>query len=606
MDKSVQSIDLTRENIARQIADQWTTMDQNRNDWKQEKKELRQFLFATDTRKTSVGKKTPWKNSTVTPKLTQIRDNLHANYIAALFPSSNWLRYEGGDKESATLDKANTVEAYMRTKLKEDNFEVLVDSLVLDYIDYGNVFVGHKFVTENYIDPETQELIGTYTGPRAYRIAPNDIVFNPTLRSFKDSPKIVRSLRTVADFLVEWQERPNPDYDPTVVEKIKVIRSTTGTNVEEVIKDDAYSIDGFGSLHEYLKSPNLEILEFFGDLYDPETGELLRDHVITVVDRRWVLRKAPIKTYLGGIPMFHVGWRKRPDNLWAQGPLDQLLGLQYRIDHLENLKADVFDQIAHPVVKVRGSTVEDFEFGPGEVIYVGTDGDVEFDRPDPTALNADTQIQNLMDKMEELAGAPRQAMGIRTPGEKTKYEVQVLENGAGRIFQAKVSWFERNLIEPLINDMLASCISNLGEHDPQKIEQVDEQGTKIFKTITRDDLRGKGKLRAVGARHFAEQARFVQELTQTVQALESLPNVKPHISGKRIAKALEDSMGWEQYKIVAPNIAIHEQLETQRVMQSAQEQAALEAGQPSELQPEDMIGPDELPDNEAQAQGIFA
>ena len=51
---------------------------------------MRNFLFATDTSKTSVGG-LPWKNSTTLPKLTQIRDNLHANYMSAVFPNDNWL-----------------------------------------------------------------------------------------------------------------------------------------------------------------------------------------------------------------------------------------------------------------------------------------------------------------------------------------------------------------------------------------------------------------------------------------------------------------------------------------------------------------------------------
>jgi hypothetical protein len=610
MDKGTQSIDLTRENLAAQISDLWTSWDQNRYEWKNEKKELRQFIFATDTRKTSVDKSTSWKNSTVTPKLTQIRDNLHANYLSALFPSSNWLRYEGGDAEDVALEKVDKVEGYMRTKLREGNFESIVSELVLDYIDYGNVFVGHNYCDDKFEDPVTGESTSVYQGPKPYRISPLDIVFNPTLRSFEQSPKIVRSVRSVADFLREWKERPNPDYDAEVVAKVRAIRSASGTNVEEVIKDDGYTVDGFGTLHEYLKSPNIEVLEFYGDLYDPENDDLLVQHLITVVDRRWVLRKEPIKTHYGRVPIFHVGWRQRPDNLWAQGPLDQLLGLQYRIDHLENLKADVFDQIAHPVCKVSGSTVEDFEFGPGEVIYTGTDGDVVFERPDATALNADTQIQNLMDKMEELAGAPRQAMGIRTPGEKTKYEVQVLENGAGRIFQSKVSWFERNLVEPLINDMLASCIANMGEHEPARISNTEPvYGTKIFQTVTKEDLKGTGKLMAVGARHFAEQARFVQELTQTIQALENIATVKPHISGIQVSKALEDALGWEKYRIVQPYVAIHEQMEGERVLQAAQEQVGAEAAQPSELQPTDFVAPeeaDEIGPDEAQAEGLFS
>jgi len=51
-----------------------------------------------------------------------------------------------------------------------------------------------------------------------------------------------------------------------------------------------------------------------------------------------------------------------------------------------------------------------------------------------------------MQIMEEMAGAPKEAMGIRTPGEKTRYEVQSLENRSGRIFNHKVLNFSINFL----------------------------------------------------------------------------------------------------------------------------------------------------------------
>jgi len=274
--------------------------------------------------------------------------------------------------------------------------------------------------------------------------------------------------------------------------------------------------------------------------------------------------------------------------LWAQGPLDQLVGMQYRIDHLENLKADVFDLIAYPVMKVKGSTVEEFEYEPGATVFVGDEGDVDFMRPDATALQADLQIRDLMNRMEELAGTPREAMGIRTPGEKTKYEVQRLENAAGRIFQSKVSWFERNILEPLLNGMLAEAVRNF--EGVERIRTLDEDyGTETFVEITKDDLMAAGKIYPIGARHFAEQAKFIQELTQTIAAVQAIPSVAAHMSGKAIAKALEENLGLASYNIVKDNAAIFEQAETQRLMNQSQEDVMTESMVEAE-------GPTEFPE----------
>jgi len=599
MNENIQ-IDMSKDMLASKIADMWTKWDQARTVWKNEQQELRQYLFATDTRKTS-NAKLPWKNSTVTPKLTQLRDNLHANYMAAMFPSEDWFYWESTDKTDKIRAKKEAVIHYMRQKLKASNFQLLVSQLVYDYIDHGNVFVTYDYVRDVVLDDKNNPTV-RYVGPKAYRIHPADLVFNPLSESFGRTPVVRRMLKSLGDLAFDVETKPGLNYDKGVLAKVLKLRSQNYRDDKETRQNLNLQVDGFGSLEEYLDSDMVEMLELWGDIYDPHTGTLLRNQLITVVDRMWIIRNQNIPHWTGDKPIHHCGWRLRPDNLWAQGPLDQLVGMQYRIDHLENLKADVFDLIAHPVMVVYGTTVEEFEYGPGETIFVGDEGKVDFLRPDATALNADMQIETLMARMEELAGAPKQAMGIRTPGEKTKYEVQSLENAAGRIFQSKVNWFEKNILEPLLNGMLAEAIRNFD--GVERIRVVDEEfGSETYAEITKDDLMAAGKLYPMGARHFAEQAKFLQELQQTVQAVQAIPTVSAHISGKAVAKALEENLGWKNYGIVRTNVSIAEQAEIQRLVQQEQENLQVEAqvqGMDGPARPMLGNGLDELSDEQIQ------
>ena len=572
MNENVQ-VNYNDDSLANKISDMWMRWDTARSVWKTDQQELRNYIFATDTRKTS-NSKLPWKNSTVTPKLTQIRDNLHANYMAALFPSENWFFFEATDKNKDIAVKRQAIVNYLKQKLKASNFQLLVSQLVYDYIDFGNVIVTYDYVRD-VISDNTGNVVNRYIGPKAYRINPNDIVFNPLAEDFSKTPVVRRMLKSIGDLMTDLETKPNLNYNKAVVDKAISFRQNYRDD-PEFKKEVNMAIDGFGSADEYLESDMVELLEFWGDIYDQDTKTLLRNQLITVIDRKWILRKQPNPLWTGNKPMHHCGWRLRTDNLWAQGPLDQLVGMQYRIDHLENLKADVFDLIAYPVMVIYGNTVEEFEYEPGATIFVGDEGKVDFLRPDATALQADMQIAELMGRMEELAGAPKQAMGIRTPGEKTKYEVQTLENAAGRIFQSKVSWFERNILEPLLNGMLAEAIRNF--EGVERIRAVDEQyNTESFVEITKDDLMAEGKIYPVGARHFADQARFVQELTQTIAAVQSIPGVAAHMSGKAIAKALEENLGWQNYKIVQDNASVFEAAETQRLMNQVSEDIQTEA-----------------------------
>jgi hypothetical protein len=560
------------DNLAKSIIHLYDKFRSQRKPWVEENLELRDFLFATDTTQTT-NSSLPWKNSTTTPKLTQIRDNLHSNYMAALFPNDDWLRWEGYTLLDEEQEKKQVIQSYMSNKARESNLRTVVSRLVYDYIDYGNAFGEAVYVNEVRQDPITGEDIPGYVGPMIRRISPLDILINPTAASFKDSPKITRSIKTLGELKADLEDHPEQAYFQEAIEAAENIRSRITTSkghfsVEDFDKAAGYSIDGFGNLQEYYQSPFVELIELEGDLHDPTTGELLRNHVITVMDRTHVIRKAPIPSWLGKGTKAHVGWRLRPDNLYAMGPLHNLVGMQYRIDHLENLKADVFDLIAFPPLKIIGE-VEPFDWAPGEEIHIDEAGDVQMLVPDTTALNADTQIAILEQRMEEYSGAPKEAMGIRTPGEKTAFEVQSLQNAAGRIFQEKVTNFEINLLEPLLNSMLEVSRRNLDGSDIVRVMD-DDLGFTKFLEITKEDITAKGKLRPIGARHFAARAQLMQNLNG-VFASPLGQMISPHVSAKELSKLVEDNLGLERFSIIQDNAALFEQAEMQRLMGQVQE-----------------------------------
>lgn len=556
--------------LGRQIANTYQEWEMYRNSWLSDKTEIQNYIFSTSTA-TTTNAMLPWKNSTHVPKLCQIRDNLNANYMAALFPNDRPIAWEGDDEDSDAKEKRLIIESYMENKLRLGQFRTEVQKCVNDWIDYGNCFAMTEFVAEQIKDPVTNEINAGFVGPKLVRISPLDIVFNPTAANFSESPKIVRSLKTIGSIKADIADRPEMGYLNEVFEHILNYRKAlSGLSQGDVSKDHGYQVDGFSNYMSYLQSGYVEILDFYGDLYDARTGEFHKNVCISVVDRCHILRNVPNPSWLGHSGIFHCGWRLRPDNLYAMGPLDNLVGMQYRIDHLENAKADAFDLIIHPVMKVKGF-VEDFEYGPGERIYIGDDGDVEFQAPDTTMLNADTQIQMYEQKMEEMAGAPKQAMGFRTPGEKTAYEVQILENGSNRIFLNKTSYFEELFLEPALNAMLEVARRNMSPSDLVRV--VDDQyGVVDFMKITKEDLVAKGKIRPIGARHFARNANMVQNLTQLAgSALGQDQAVNSHISGKKIAHLMESLLGLEAFGLVQDNIRVMEMLETQKLAQSGQQ-----------------------------------
>lgn len=545
-----------------EVAALWENWNEQRASKREAWSELRNYLFATDTT-TTTNKMLPWKNSTTTPKLCQIRDNLHANYISALFPNSHWMKWEGGSWDDDTKEKADAITAYMYTKCRESGFRDTGSQLLYDFIDYGNCFAYVEYVRDVSVDEETGIATTIYEGPRARRISPLDIVFNPTAPTFEESPKIVRKIVSLGE-LVELTTLPDGDAWQKAIDKHKLLKKATGTySVDDFEKASSYSVDGFGNLYEYYQSGYVEVLEFKGDMYDATSQKLEKNVEITVIDRSILVYKRPIKNWLGQLAIVHVGWRYRPDNLWAMGPLDNIVGLQYRIDHLENLKADAMDLAVHPPLKIKGD-VDPFDWGPNSIVAILGDGDVEeLGKNLNPVIAAENMISLYENKMEDFAGAPKQAMGIRTPGEKTAFEVQQLQNAAGRIFQEKVTLFETNLLEPLLNLMLECARRNLDAADVVRSFDNDI-GVEEFLEVTKEDITARGKLRPVGARHFGEQAQLIQNLSQLFMSpLGQM--ITPHISVKNLAYLIEDALQIQRYDVVRPNVGLVEQAESQNM-----------------------------------------
>ena len=562
--------------LATKIVDKFIEWEVLRNPKKIDWEEIRRYVYATDTTQTS-NSKLPWKNKTTIPKLCQIRDNLYSNYTATLFPQRKNIIWEANERDDDSINKRNAIQNYMAWVLSQPYFKHEIDKVILDYIDYGNCFATVEWIDQRVEQPDKTQT--GYIGPAIKRISPLDIVMNPTTENFPQSPKIVRSIISIGE-VKKMLEAMSNDENRAEYEKLwqylKDLRGKAQTFEGEWLqRDNLYSIDGFTSFRDYLKSDYVEVLTFYGDLYDAENDMFLENHVITVVDRHRLIGKKPNPSYFGYPPIFHSPWRKKQDNLWGMGPLDNLIGMQYRLDHVENMKADIFDLCTYPVQKIKGN-VQDYVWSPGAKIYVDEEGDVELVTPPVQALNANIEIQYLQQQMEEMAGAPKEAMGFRTPGEKTKYEVQRLENAASRVFQNKIKQFEEQMLEPLLNAMLELAKRNMTGVNTIKVFD-DEFKIASFQSLTVDDITGVGRIKPVGARHFAEQAELVQNLTSLSQS-QIWPVVQPHFSSVKLAKIFENIFNLDDYEVVTPYIALAEQADAQKQVATLQEQLMQEMG----------------------------
>ena len=546
--------------VAVRISEMWMRYNTERRNALSLNEEARRFVYATDIDSTSAAD-LPHKNRTHQPKLTQIADTLKSQYFEASLSMPQFFKFPAPKK--VTPGVARAMEKWLMVKLEQRKFrETVGRELVGDFVDYGNCFVCVDYIIERDNNGEV-----IYKGPDWKRISPMDTVFNPR-EKFHRSAKIERCQFHVADVKDFPNKYPNAGFKKGVIDKAIGTRHPEGIDDWiEVIKNRGINMDGYGGFDQYFKQDLAEILIYRGDVFNPATGTIQRNRVVYVMDKVHVIRNEPSRSPAGFSGIHHAGWRLRPDNSWAQGPLDNLVGMQHRIDHLENLKADVFDVIAQPVLFIKGDDVQTPSEGyrPGAEYFGGVDSDVRVIVPDATALNADTQINNYHRMMEEMAGAPPETRGIRTPGEKTAFEVSKLDQNATMMFVDKARLFER-MIENMLKETFELMLMNFDIEDYVEIfgEDAESEG---LQSLSQQSSSSRGEFVAIGARHWTRRNRESLEMKEFMSGPMQDPKVRAHVSGVKLANFWERKLNIEDEGIVEEYAGIKEDVHLQAIAQ---------------------------------------
>ena len=553
--------------VAARISELWERYNTERRTALTMNEEARRFVYSTDIDTTSADI-LPHKNRTHQPKLTQIADTLKSQYYEASLSMPEFYRFPAPRGIKASISRS--MEKWIRVKLEERKFrETVGRELINDFVDYGNCFVSVDYVIERNSKGEIK-----YTGPCWKRVSPMDMVFNPRV-PFSKSAKLEKMSVHVAD-IKEWPKMfPKSGFKEGTIDKAISTRHPEGIDDwVEVLKNRGINMDGYGGYDNYFKQDMAEIIVYRGDVFDPDSNTTQRNRVVYIMDKVHVIRNEPSAAPSGFDGIHHAGWRLRPDNGWGQGPLDNLVGMQYRIDHLENLKADVFDLIAQPVLFVKGDDIQEPAEGyrPGAVYYGGVDSDVKYLTPDPTALNADNQIANYHRLMEEFAGAPPESRGIRTPGEKTAFEVSKLDQNATMMFVDKTRIFER-MLETMLKETFEVMMLNFDIEDYKDIFGASEEADAL-EILAQQNTLARGEFTAMGARHWTRRNRETLEMNNFMSGPLQDPKVRNHINGFSLAEYWERKLNIEDEGIVEENAGVKEDVRVQAIAQ--QEAAAIQ------------------------------
>jgi len=566
--------------LADGIVSHWSSWNSSRTQAMELWAEIDSYLHATDTSMLEGG--TNFDHKTHLPILSELHEDLIAIVYSTLFPHDDWLSWKGFEINAITKQIRQKVLSYIKQCHSMNGFNVEMRKVVDDLVRYGNCF-GQGYYKNNSME-SAGGMISGYAGPATKRISPYDIAFNPVAKEFSKTPKIIRELLTMGDFYEFVSSASEEDCCISEEELSEIMKRRTGGNNDysERYKEKQYIPAGFGSIDEYYTSGYIELLWFYGDIFNDTDGTFSKKRCVVVVDRDTVvIDKEELFPAI-----FKGSWTPRPDNLWSQGPLDKVVGINYMINHRENSKNDAIDKFTYPDRAYVGDVEEIYDEVTGHTKYIMPEGGSVSDiRPDSTVLTFDNQIMMHRDLARTSARLPQQLAGFRTAGEKTATEVQSLNDGAFRGFINKAGQLEEDFIEPLVQAEIRIAKDNYSSII--KVLEEDEDGILLTTQITEEDLSANGKLIPHGSKRFSRQLQQLQGLTQLANT-QIGQMVAPHINTYNLAKTVEELYGFDKFGFVNKFASIDEQMEAEERSMLAQQEMVKQSSEPTALEMEMM------------------
>lgn len=542
--------------------------DNKRDEVKNEWGEIQEYIFARTV--LDISNSATHEHTTHTPELATIREDLIAVIFQSMFPHDDWFRFEPGSKEANNKEIRDAVRSYVKNRRKLNGSRAVHRRMVEDLVDTGNCF-GMTFYKDAPENPGRE-----YVGPKERRISPWDIVFDPTADNFEDSPKIIKERVTMGEFYERYRESEVARQD--VVDKVLNSRTQAAIDSIDARRDTTAYRSGFSNLGEYLSSGVIELRWFYGDIFDLETMTLRKNRMIVAVDN-WVLIDKEIGTWNGKPHITHYGWKPYPDMLWAQGPLAQIIGLNYQIDHRENAKADGLDKLINPDKLMLGDIQEVWDEEENRFVYLGPEGASVQD----VAINAgflsfDTDIDRKMTMMRSASRMPNDLRGFRTEGEKTFGEFSGLIEGGMRGFLHKIEGYEEHILQPTLSAYIELARKHLDSAIKVPAEK-DGQFTRLVE-VSPASLKVDGVFIPEGATRLARKNQILSTLSQ-LSATGLMQIASPHISGKGTAKLLEELTETTGSGMFEDFAGVKEQAEMQQEVNQLEQQQASQLAEPT-------------------------
>jgi hypothetical protein len=328
----------------------------------------------------------------------------------------------------------------------------------------------------------------------------------------------------------------NPDvYDMEAVEALR------NGLIEEDQKARKSTETGQNIPEEAAQRRRIELLEMWGTLVNPHTGELIAENVTTTIaNGRFVvarLRENPF--WHQQTPFVVTPFTRVPHSVWHKAPMDAPTKLNHTLTELLNLAIDGGMQAAHGIKEIRTDWLEDVSQVSNGLIVGDT---LKINTSAPADLNAvrrvDTSVPNLTQTLEVFAAVSSEyqqsamvndlRLGTLPNQRVTATEVVESSQSINSLFAGVAKIIEAKGIVPVLDKAWMVMLQDMDDLDDAEIEALlGPERAKELANISAKERFARSvnghKFKVSGITQMLNRTRDFRKITTLMQTIAGVP-----------------------------------------------------------------------------------
>lgn len=511
---------------------------------------------------------TEWRHRLTGAKAYEAVETIVGYLMAATFPNRDWFGVDPvGPHTDDNLQLARLIKRHVTNKLDESGFKsqwaiflrqlVITGTSVIALPWRTDTTYGHEHVKIDVYDDDDDVLAGgntqygvneyvynTYDAPNIEVIDVLDCYIDPTVTD-PNQGAFIRKLRKTKHELLAAAKSGDYDVDPKDIIDYKCddLYDTSSSR-----RNTLRTYEGLQT-HEWNPSEMVELIEYWGDLYDEETGDCQYNMVVTLMGET-VLSCEP-SPYWCNKPFIIGTYSMTGHSPYGFGGIQPVLGLLHQLDIVTNQRLDNLELAINNMWTLKSDGVlqpDEVYTEPGRVFQVSDHGDLQPLASQAQAWTVTYQEAGLLEQTVDKSfgtgnyiSSNQQRNGERV----TATEVAAVRDAGGN----RLSTVHKHIEETALIPFLAKLFAMVHQFTVEPVvvrvagDGADEYG---YWELEPTDFNMPVKLRPVGSDNVIERKAYVQARLEFVQAVSGLPDVAARLNMDMFLTDLLNHWGFDE------------------------------------------------------------